>query len=284
MKPRLMPAIVLLLTSALAAHGQGPSFSTTTEVVRVDVLVTDRGQPVLGLGPDDFELFDNGVRQHVDLVNFDDIPLNVTLALDMSDSVAGPRLERLRAAASALLAGLRPADQAALVTLSHIVRLDAALSTNLESVRNALGKARGIGETALIDGIYAGIMVGESDLGRPLLIVFSDGIDTSSWLAPQAVLDIAKRSDVVAYAVSTPSPMKPVFLRGLASLTGGRLFEVESAANLEAIFVSALDEFRHRYLISYTPRGVTPEGWHRLAVRVKRKATIKARPGYLAGF
>ena len=134
-----------------------------------------------------------------------------------------------------------------------------------------------------MDGIYAGIMVGESDVGRSLLIVFSDGVDTSSWLSPNGVLDIAKRSDVVAYGVSTRSPLKPAFLRDLTSFTGGQLFEVEKTANLEAIFLRVLEEFRQRYLLSYTPRGVAPDGWHRLAVRVKRNATVKARPGYLAG-
>jgi hypothetical protein len=44
-----------------------------------------------------------------------------------------------------------------------------------------------------------------------------------------------------------------------------------------------LEEFRQRYLVSYTPRGVAKDGWHRLTVRVKRGGTVKARPGYLAG-
>jgi VWFA-related protein len=276
-------AVVLLLIPAVTARTQNASFSSKTEAVRVDVLVTDKGQPLLGLVPSDFEVRDNGVPQQVDLVNFEEIPLNVTLALDMSDSVAGERLERLRAAAGALLAGLKPKDRAALITLSHIVQLGAGLTTDLESVRAALSKARAVGETALVDGIYAGIMVGESDVGRSLLIVFSDGVDTSSWLSPNGVLDIAKRSDVVAYAVSTRSPLKPTFLRDLTSFTGGQLFEVEKTANLEAIFLQVLDEFRQRYLLSYTPRGVAPDGWHRLTVRMKRNATIKARPGYLAG-
>jgi hypothetical protein len=83
--------------------------------------------------------------------------------------------------------------------------------------------------------------------------------------------------------VSTRSPLKPAFLRDLASFTGGQLFEVEKTANLEAIFLGVLEEFRQRYLLSYTPRGVASDGWHRLAVRVKRNATVKARPGYLAG-
>jgi VWFA-related protein len=275
--------VLLLLIPTVVVRTQNASFSSKTDAVRVDVLVTDKGQPLLGLVPSDFEVRDNGVQQQIDLVNFDEIPLNVTLALDMSDSVAGERLGRLRAAAGALLAGLKPRDQAALITLSHIVQLDAGLTTDLDSVRTALDKAHGVGETALVDGIYAGIMVGESDVGRSLLIVFSDGLDTSSWLSPNGVLDIAKRSDVVAYGVSTRSPLKPAFLRDLTSLTGGQLFEVEKTANLEAIFLGVLEEFRHRYLLSYTPRGVAPDGWHRLAVRVRRNATVKARPGYLAG-
>jgi VWFA-related protein len=275
--------VLLLIPAVVIVRTQDVSFSSQTRAVRVDALVTDKGQPLPGLVASDFEVRDNGVPQQIDLVNFDQIPLNVTLALDMSDSVAGERLDRLRAAAGGLLAGLRPKDQAALITLSHIVQLRAGLTTDHESVRVALDKARGVGETALVDGIYAGIMVGESDVGRSLLIVFSDGVDTSSWLSPHGILDIAKRSDVVAYGVSTRSPLTPAFLRDLTSVTGGQLFEVEKTANLDTIFLRVLEEFRRRYLLSYTPRGVAPDGWHRLDVRVKRKATVKARPGYLAG-
>ena len=91
------------------------------------------------------------------------------------------------------------------------------------------------------------------------------------------------RSDVVAYAVSVRSSLKSDFLRDLTSFTSGRLFEVEKTANLAPVFISILDEFRHRYLVSYTPTGVARVGWHRLDVRVKRKAAVKARPGYWAG-
>jgi VWFA-related protein len=88
---------------------------------------------------------------------------------------------------------------------------------------------------------------------------------------------------VVVYGVSVGGG-QPKFLRGLASLTGGRLFEVDQTANLSAIFLEVLQEFRQRYLVSYTPRGVAKDGWHRLEVRVKRKASVKARSGYLAGW
>jgi Ca-activated chloride channel homolog len=277
-------AIALVLCEGAGRAQQSPVFSSKIEAVRVDVLVTDGSQPVLGLGPADFTITDNGVPQQVDLVSFDLIPLNVILALDMSDSVAGERLDQLRKAGSALLAGLKNDDQAALVTFSHAVQRDAPLTHETARVEQALAAVHGSGMTALIDGAYAGIMIGESDAGRALEIVFSDGVDTASWLRADAVLDAARRADVVVYGVATASRLKPEFLRDLASLTGGRLFEIEKVSNLASTFLGILDEFRHRYLVSYTPRGVARDGWHKLDVRVRnRRATIKARPGYLAG-
>ena len=273
----------LLLSTALSAQTQSPVFSTKVEVVRVDVLATDGGRPVLGLGPPDFEVLDNGVPQAVEFVSYDQIPLNVVLAFDMSDSVAGERLGHLRSAGTAVLAGLKRNDQSALVTFNNQVMLGAALTSDIEPLRAAIDHVVGEGDTSLVDGVFAGITVGESDAGRALLIVFSDGLDTLSWLSPAAVLDTAKRSDVVVYAVSV-GRVKAEFLRDLTSFSGGRLFELEKTANLSATFVSILEEFRQRYLVSYTPRGVSREGWHRLEVRLKgKRATIKARPGYLAG-
>ena len=278
------PLIAAALCAAPALLlAQGATFSSRVDAVRVDVLVTDNGQPVLGLTPSDFEVADNGVPQQVDLVSFDEIPLNAILVVDMSNSVDGDRRERLLRGAGALLGGLKPDDQAALVTFSHVVRRGTGLTKDVGAVRAALERAAGVGDTGVIDGTFAGMMVAESDVGRGLLIVFSDGVDTSSWLPASAVLDTARRSGVVSYAVSVRSAIRPAFLEELTALTGGRLFEVERTQNLESVFLGVLEEFRHRYLVSYTPRGVTASGWHQLDVRVKRRGTVKARPGYLAG-
>ena len=74
------------------------------------------------------------------------------------------------------------------------------------------------------------------------------------------------------------------FNRELTSLTGGSLIEIASTRDLSTAFLRILEEFRQRYVVSYTPRGVSRDGWHRLEVRLKgRRATIRARPGYLAG-
>jgi len=279
----VISASMMVATAALSA--QGVVFSSKVEAVRVDVLVTDRekgGTAVLGLKPSDFEVLDNGVPQQVDLVSFEQIPLNVVLALDMSESVSGDRLEQLRDASAKLLNGLTKDDQAGLLAFTQRVVLGSRLTKDVDAVRSAMTPLDDAGDTAVIDATYAAMMLGESDVGRGLVIVFSDGVDTASWLTHDAVLNTAKRSDVVVYAVSVQSRLKPEFLRELTSATGGRLYEIEKTANLSQVFLSVLEEFRHRYLISYTPNGVEHGGWHKIDVTIKgRKAVVKARPGYL---
>jgi Ca-activated chloride channel homolog len=266
-----------------SAVPQAPRFASAVETVRVDVLVTAGGKPVRGLQASDFELFDNGVRQTVSFAAFEQ-PLNVILALDMSGSVAGSRLADLQRASRMVLSGLRKDDRAALVTFSHLVVLAADLTADIPRVESVVDRLVGSGDTALVDGAYAALVLGEQDAGRSLVMVFSDGLDTSSWLTPDAVVSIARRSDVVAYAVSTGGTTPP-FLRDLAESTGGRSVDVSSTKTLSDTFVGILDEFRGRYLLGFTPQGTGHgDGWHRLQVRVKgRSVSVKARPGYDAG-
>lgn len=278
-----------LLALVLAAGPRRPAeqervFSSRVDVVRVDVLVTHDRQPVRGLGPADFELRDNGVLQHVDYVGFDEVPLNVVLAFDMSGSVAGARLDHLRSASRAVFDALEPDDRGGVVRFGSAVVPGAALSSNVAELRAVVDQGNATGQTALIDGCFAGLMLGVSDTGRSLLLVFSDGLDTASWLTAAAVIDTAKRGDVVTYAVVVGSTPKVSFLRDLTSVTGGDLVEIKTTTDLNAVFLRLLNEYRQRYLLSYVPRGVGKSGWHRLEVRVKgHSATVKVRPGYLGG-
>ena len=145
-------------------------------------------------------MLDNGVRQRVDLASFEQIPLNVVLALDMSASLQGVRLGHLQTAGKRLLDGLKPGDRAALVAFSHVVAEPGAHRRPRSRPRRARSGA-GAGLTSLVDASHAGMLLGESDVGRSLLIVFSDGVDTSSWLTPESVLETARRGDVVVYGV-----------------------------------------------------------------------------------
>lgn len=278
----LTPLVAIL---ALAAAGQEPpTFATRIDAIRLDVLVTDRDRIVRGLDASSFEVRDNGVVQDVELVSSEGLPLNVILALDTSGSVAGEPLVHLSAAAGALLERLEPDDRAGLITFSHDVTLREGLTTDLDRVRRALAAVEPEGETAVIDASYVAMMVGESDVGRDLLIVFTDGVDTSSWLTESRVLSAARRSDVVVYGVSVRGTEAPDFLGRLCQFSGGSLFEVESTSDLRATFLRIFDEFRSRYLLSYTPRGVSPEGWHRIEVKVNgHRGWANVRAGYMGG-
>jgi hypothetical protein len=102
-----------------------PTFKSGIDVVRLDVSVVDRnGAPVRGLTAADFIVTDQGIRQEVQSLAVDPLPLSVQLVLDVSASVSGRRLERLISAANGLLAALRPGDRAGLVTFSHMLLVD----------------------------------------------------------------------------------------------------------------------------------------------------------------
>ena len=256
---------------------------SSIEAVRVDVLVTEHGRPLLGLGAADFEVRDNGVPQVVNLVSSEALALNVVMALDSSSSLRGPRLVHLREAGAAVIDALKKDDEAGLITFSHVVRERSGLAKVHTQVRDALATVEAGGGTALVDGTYAAMVLAESGTGRPLLIVFSDGRDTVSWLSAGMVLEAARRSEVVVYAVTVGRQPRG-FLRDLAAASGGTMVEVDSTERVGAAFVRILDEFRQRYLVSYSPRGVARGGWHSLDVRIRGwKATVKARRGYQVG-
>jgi VWFA-related protein len=281
-------AVIVLAVAAATGPSvkaeQQPTFSSKLEAIRVDALVSDRGGVIHGLQPGDFEIRDNGVVQSVDLVSFQQIPLNVILALDTSGSVSGDRLDDLQKACRALLDRLTKDDKAALLTFSNLVLLRERLTPDLARVRETLEDVVPFGDTSLVDGTHAATLLAGDDGARNLLIVFSDGLDTASWLAPELVLDSARRADLVVYAASSRDAEASEFLEDLGKLTGGGLIKIASTKDLSATFLRILDEFRNRYLLSYSPAGVTKDGWHRLEVRLKnRRATIRARAGYQAG-
>jgi Ca-activated chloride channel family protein len=269
-------AVVPLATS------QSPTFSARLEVVRVDALVTSGGRPVRGLTVADFEVFDDGVRQTLDFAGFEQSPLNVILAFDVSASLTASQLQNLRDAGAAALTVLQKDDRAALVTFSEAVSLESPLTIDVSAIESALARVEAHGSTALIDGVYAAVTVADAPQGRGLVIAFSDGSDTASWLPARQAIDAARRSDVVVYGVAT-GRYELKFLRDITDDTGGKLYQVESTADIRDRFLQILAEFRDRYVLSYTPSGVAKGGWHRLEVKVKgRRANVRARPGYLA--
>jgi VWFA-related protein len=280
------------------AHQQ--TFRSNVDVVRVDALVTDGRRPVGGLTAADFELRDNGELQTIDTIALESVPLTVSFVLDTSGSVAGNKIADLSSAVDSVLNGMRQQDRAALVTFSHRVWQRIALTSEWERVRGVLTAARAEGGTALNDAVYAGLALSESQEARPLVLVFSDGMDNASWLSAATVENAARRADAVVYgvavaagtiidrsvssrAISTPQYLhgQTEFLERIAAATGGRLIKADTTMNVPKTFEEILKEFRTRYLITYSPRGVDTPGWHAIDLKVTgRHAQVQARRGY----
>jgi Ca-activated chloride channel family protein len=279
-------AIALVFTvgaTAMVAAWQEPMFRARVDGVRIDALVTSDGRPVTGLTGQDFELLDNGVVQQVTAMPRGDSPVSVILALDASSSIKGERLDTLRAAARTLLQALGAKDEASFVTFNASVAQRVPLTTDLDRVVDALHQFDGDGDTALIDATLASILIGEIDANRSLVVVLSDGVDTASYTAPRAIVDAARRANVVVYAIWSGPERRPSFLADTADVAGGRLIDVSRSGNLAAAFLEIFREFRQRYLITYTPSGVGGAGWHRVEVRVKRRnVDVQSRRGYFA--
>lgn len=268
-----------LLAAGASAHAQ--VFRSQTETVRVEVLVTDHGTAVKGLAAGDFEVLDNGTPQRVELISHDPLPVTLVLVLDGSESVEGTRLSNLVDASRALVDALEQRDSVSLLTFNHALALQVTGARDAGDVRKALAAMKGKGLTALRDAAYAGMVLGENASGRAMLVIFSDGLDTSSWLTQGQVLQSARATDVLTYAVVLGA-RQPSFLRDLTSTTGGTVFHAGSDADLGPTFLRVLDDFRNRYVIGYRPAGVAADGWHALRVRVKgRRYSVTARPGYI---
>ena len=273
-------AVLISIAAVSAPAPQRATFSSRLEAVRLDVSVTRRGKPVNGLTAGDFDVFDNGVRQDVALIASEEIPLDLVLALDMSGSVTGERLDELRTASQVALEALAKDEKAALLTFSERVSIRSALAGDLGAVRAAMAGVEFPGNTSLVDASYVALAQADAGTGRGVAIVFSDGVDTGSWLTAASVIESAKRLDVVLFGVSTDAARGSV-LEELADASGGDLIRIRSTRELRATLDALLKAFRQRYLLSFVPRNVPRGRWHTLKVRVKQPAaTVKARAGY----
>ncbi len=122
----------------------------------------------------------------------------------------------------------------------------------------------------------------EDAIGATLIVVYTDGVDTASWLDGDEVIDAATRSNAVVEAVVARSAHAYPELRRVVDATAGRIVEVGPRNDLTQEFARLLAEFRHRYLVTFIPQGVAPAGYHRLDLHVRGSGlVVHARPGYL---
>lgn len=293
---RLSVAALLAAASiAVTRADQQPVFRAGVDVVRIDVSVMNGLSPVAGLQSGNFVVTDNGVPQTLDSVSLDTVPLNLMLVLDTSGSLAGERLTHLIDAMNGLVKSLRAEDAASLMTFSEPIRLAVKTTRDREPLISALTGLIADGSTSVNDAIFLALQLRPADAGesRPVLLLFSDGRDTSSWLRSDHVIEATRRSGMLVHVVELVAEewmgargveMRPsAFLGRLADTGGGRRWFAKSSRDLRELFGKALNELRARYLLTYSPSGVTREGWHEVKVTLKNaRGEVTARPGYFA--
>src|SRR4030095_1191715 len=184
--------------------GEGDVVRIETNLVTVPVSVSDRqGRFVPDLRREDFKVFENGNEQPIAYFESSEKPFTVALVLDMSASTHF-HLWEIKAAATAFAKQLRPQDRVLVVTFSDQVLLLTEATNNLEVVTAVIEQnARGGDSTRLYDAIDLVINERLNKIpGRKAIVLFTDGVDTSSYLATyESTLQQAEELDALVYPI-----------------------------------------------------------------------------------
>ena len=282
---------------------QGPTFRSGVDLVTVAAVVRDsKGRLVRELKRDQFEVFDLGVRRVIAEFRPDQAPLTVALLFDASGSMrVASKMDAAKQVAAHVTAWLQPGrDQVALYAFDTSLTELKPFSTEKGDLSKSLADVEPFGMTSLHDAIAeTARRVAARGGSHRAVIVFTDGIDTSSRLTAPEVSGIASRIDVPVYVLAVTTAIDAPGLKALlapkpdgtaagnladlAAWTGGWLHVCTDGRPAEASVAAreVVSELRHQYLIAFEP-GSQP-GWHPLEVRVRdRKLTVRARSGYFA--
>jgi len=313
--PRSLLLVALLMsTLAVAAQTppqpqstrppapQQPAFRVGVDLVSLNVIVTDGpGRYVTDLESDDFNVFEDGVKQDVTFFTKTSLPIALALLLDTSASMES-KLNTAQEAAIGFAKKLRPQDLAEVIDFDSRVVVLQAFTNSVGELEQAIHKTSAGGSTSLYNAIYIALkdlkkIVAKSteEIRRQAIVVLSDGEDTSSLLPFEEVLDLAKRSETAIYAIGLrsndgPSSSSKGFkeaefvLRQLAQETGGRAFFPNQLSDLSAVYGQIADELSSQYTVGYSPRNPKRDGsWRRVVVRVGRPSLIaRTKLGYFA--
>jgi Ca-activated chloride channel homolog len=283
----------LFLTLALAAQ---PTFKTNVSLVRLLVGVKNQAGDVIGsIGQEEFEVFDCGVKQNVVVFERQTaLPLSVAVMVDASGSTLKDIHYETTSIGKFFKALLREGnvkDTAALYSFNYDVHLMHTFTRNLGQLMEQLGKIKPTAGTSLYDAVH---LVGhelQGREGRHVMVIVSDGGDTTSFFKYHDALEAAQKADAVIYPIIVV-PISNDAGRNIggehtlvqfASNTGGRVFYPSNFAELDKAFEEILLDLRTQYLLGYYPKNLPPEAprFHPVVVKVKRPdLRVSTRSGY----
>jgi Ca-activated chloride channel homolog len=293
----IRPAACLFVAAlGLYAQAPEPTIKVNVRLVRMLVTVKDAaGQLVGSLNKNDFAVYDNGVKQ--DIAVFDretEQPLSVAMMVDTSASTGIElryELDSVSRFLRVLLGEGNPEDTVALYSFNWQVTLQSSYTRRFARVDQILKQLKSEGGTSLYDAIFLASRELEYRNGRHVMVLVTDGGDTTSSKDYHQALESAQLADTIMYPVLvvpiTNDAGRNVggenALTTLAAGTGGRVFTPSLGAQLDRAFDDILRELRTQYLIGYYPKDVPPskDRFHSLKVTVQgRNLRVSTRSGY----
>ncbi|MFZ0818497.1 MAG: VWA domain-containing protein [Candidatus Acidiferrales bacterium] len=236
-------------------------------LVLVDATVkTKSGQIMADLKKSDFDVREDGVSQKVEIFSRDELPLDVALVLDLSDSI-GPFLGPLRDAANTALAALKPDDEVALFTFATEAEMRVPFTRDRSKITEEINSFKARGATNINDGIFVAakyLLLNAVPKGRRVIILISDDVGTSA--GGEGTRDIVTESiaaDAVLYNLKIPGENGPgtylmqsmtpglVDIHKVMDATGGEIFDVKNVANLGSAFQALIERIKTRYTLGY---------------------------------
>lgn len=284
-----------LTASASPAPQQQPTFKSGPVVtVPLYATVTDKDRRLVpGLTQEDFKVFDNGKPQEITLFDNNIRPITAVIMLDTSGSMT-LNLDLLRDAAEQFVIRLLPEDQARVGAFNDKVELDPSFTNDRDDLVRSIRELDYGNGTRLWDAVDVGLDALDGMEGRKVIIVFTDGADTASATSSGKVLERARLSEVMVYAIGMESIYGPRGmqqrsrpdgrLKGLAAETGGGYFELKKTEDLGPTFTRVAEELHSQYVLGFSPAPAQLDGKvHKLELKLsKPELTGRARRSYVA--
>jgi Ca-activated chloride channel family protein len=288
----LAAAAVLLVTAA--ADAQRLRVSTQTVPIYATVVDSTR-RLVADLQKEDFEVYDNGKLQP--LTNFDNqvTPFTAIVMLDTSGSMT-VNIDVVKQAAEEFLIRLLPEDKAKVGAFNDKIQIlpkDEAFTSDRDRLIRLVKDGLDFGyPTRLWDAVDESIAHLESQEGRRVVLVFTDGDDSASRTGLNDVLARARAKDMMVYAIGMQSDYfngqsrvrtRPARgLRRIAEETGGGYFELTKKDDLGPTFTRVAQELHSQYVLGFSPAALDGKV-HKLDIKVKRPGmTARGRKSYVA--
>jgi len=281
-------AAVLSAAAVAAQQPQGPTFKAGTQVVSLFVTVADAQKRLVpDLTKEDFEVFDNEKPQALTYFDNSIHPITVVVMLDTSGSMT-LTIDLLKRAAEQFLLRLLPDDKAKVGAFNDKVQISARFSNNRDQLISAVKDLDYGNGTRLWDAVAMSLDELKGIDGRKVILVFTDGDDTSSKVGLGSMIDRARAEEVMVYAIGLESQFmnqrtKPDGgLRKIADETGGGYFELKKTADLAPTFTKVASELHSQYVIGFSPT-LLDNRVHKLIVKMKPAGlTARARKSYVA--